>query len=86
MLDGLAIAQKVIHSHGKQQVLVKAKGYIYVCEQLLGLWLDLLLVKQLPDLLLGYQLLVFMYAASWHAHSMYVQRGKHSFHSKTQDK
>ena len=57
MLDGLAIDQKVIHSHGKQQVLVKAKGYIYDCEQLLGLWLDLLLVKQLLDLLLGYQCL-----------------------------
>ena len=55
MLDGLAIAQKVIHktdlllvtihcsylrtcySHSKQQVLVKAKGYVYVFEQLLGL-------------------------------------------------
>ena len=32
-------------SQGKQQVLVKAKGYVYVFEQLLGLWLDLLLVK-----------------------------------------
>ena len=63
MLDGLAIAQKVIHktdlllvtihytwelaSNGKQQVLVKAKGYVYIFEQLLGLWLDLLLVEQL---------------------------------------
>ena len=37
-------------SHGKQQVLVKAKGYIYVFEQLLGLWLDILLVEQLLDL------------------------------------
>ena len=40
-------------SHSKQQVLVKAKGYVYVFEQLLGLWLDLLLVEQLLDLLLG---------------------------------
>ena len=37
--------------HSKQQV--KAKGYVYVFEQLLGLWLDLLLVEQLLDLLLG---------------------------------
>ena len=40
-------------SHSKQQVLVKAKGYVYVFEQLLWLWLDLLLVKQLLNLLLG---------------------------------
>ena len=40
-------------SHGKQQVLVKAKGYVYVFEQLLGLWLDILLIEQLLDLLLG---------------------------------
>ena len=40
-------------SHGKQQVLVKAKGYVYVFEQLFGPWLDLLLVEQLLDLLLG---------------------------------
>ena len=40
-------------SHGKQQVLVKAKRYVYFFEQLLGLWLDLLLVEQLLDLLLG---------------------------------
>ena len=40
-------------SYGKQQVLVKAKGYVYIFEQLLGLWLDLLLVEQLLDLLLG---------------------------------
>ena len=36
MLDGLAMAQKVIHKiivdHGKQQVLVKAKGYAYAFE------------------------------------------------------
>ena len=32
-------------------------------EQLLRLWLDLSLVKQLLDLLLGHQLLVFMYTA-----------------------
>ena len=53
MLDKLAIAQKVINSHSKQQVLVKAKGYVYICEQLLRLWLDLLLVQQLLNLLLG---------------------------------
>ena len=41
-------------SQGKQQVLVKAKGYVYVFEQLLGIRLDLLLVEQL---------LVFMYTA-----------------------
>ena len=28
-------------THGKQQVLVKAKGYVYVFEQLLRLWLYL---------------------------------------------
>ena len=40
---------------GKQQMLVEAKGYvcIYVFEQLLELWLDLLFVEQLLDLLLG---------------------------------
>ena len=47
MLDRLAIAQQTFYSwpyialtsklatHGKQQVLVKAKGYVYVFEQLL---------------------------------------------------
>ena len=40
-------------SHGKQQVLVKVKGYVYVFEQLLGLWLEFLLAEQLLDLLLG---------------------------------
>ena len=39
-------------SHGKQQVLVKAKGYAYVFEQLLAQWLDVL-VKQMLDLMLG---------------------------------
>ena len=40
-------------SHDKQQVLVKANGYVYIFEQVLWLWLDLLLVEQLLDLLLG---------------------------------
>ena len=38
---------------GKQQVFVKAKGYVYVFEQLIWLWLDLLPVEQLLDILLG---------------------------------
>ena len=54
MLDGLAIAKKVIHKTDFYLwPLVKAKGYVYIFEQLLGLWLDLLLVEQLLDILLG---------------------------------
>ena len=43
MQDGLAIAIKDL----------KAKDYLYVFEQLLGVGLDLFLVKQPLDLLLG---------------------------------
>ena len=39
MLDGLAIVQILY----KNQVLVIAKGYVYVFKKLLRLWLDLLL-------------------------------------------
>ena len=46
MLDELAIAIVVTKELNKRL-------YVRFCEELLGLWLDLLLVEQLLDLLLG---------------------------------
>ena len=53
---GLTIAIVIsweLASHGKQQVLVKEKGYVYIFEQLLELWLGLLTCQAMLDLLLG---------------------------------